>query len=168
MDGAVFAAWLAGVALLDERQRVQAFAVLALAEAGEAVACLDQPIEAAASIGAAPTRASGPTLLDAEAAAETSVLSRIGSDRIARFGCPHCGRDGARAWGHANGKPRYRCIGCRRTFNPVTGTPLAGLHYPDRWKDQAQALINRETIAKAAKRCDIDYTTAFRWRHRFL
>ena len=57
---------------------------------------------------------------------------------------------------------------CRKTFNPLTGTPLAGLHYPERWPDQARALISGETIAKAAARCGADYTTAFGWRHRFL
>ena len=45
---------------------------------------------------------------------------------------------------------------------------MAGLHYQDRWNDQAQALINGETVAKAAKRCNVAYSTAFRWRHRFL
>jgi len=34
--------------------------------------------------------------------------------------------------------------------------------------DQAGALISGESIAKAAERCRIDPTTAFRWRHRFL
>jgi hypothetical protein len=42
------------------------------------------------------------------------------------------------------------------------------LHYKDRWMDQAQALTSGESIAKAAERCAIDPTTAFRWRHRFL
>ena len=45
---------------------------------------------------------------------------------------------------------------------------MSGLHYRERWGDQAQALIAGETIAKAAERCKVDYTTAFRWRHRFL
>ena len=57
---------------------------------------------------------------------------------------------------------------CRKTFNPLTETPLAGRHYQDRWNDQAQALINGETVAKAAKRGNVAYSTAFRWRHRFL
>ena len=35
-------------------------------------------------------------------------------------------------WGSAGGKPRYRCAGCRKTFNPLTGTPLSGLHDPER------------------------------------
>ena len=42
------------------------------------------------------------------------------------------------------------------------------MHHQDRWHDQAQALIHGETIAKAAERCKVAYTTAFRWRHRFL
>jgi len=31
-----------------------------------------------------------------------------------------------------------------------------------------RALIAGETVAKAAERCKVAYTTAFRWRHRFL
>jgi hypothetical protein len=42
------------------------------------------------------------------------------------------------------------------------------LHHRERWHDQAQALINGETVAKAAKRCKLAHTTAFRWGHRFL
>ena len=38
----------------------------------------------------------------------------------------------------------------------------------DKWPGQAQAMIDGVSIAEAAKRCDVDYTTAFRWRHRFL
>ena len=53
-------------------------------------------------------------------------------------------------------------------MNPLTGTPLAGLHRRDRWPDQAQALIAGETVAKAAEHCRVAYATAFRWRHRFL
>ncbi len=96
------------------------------------------------------------------------LLSQIGQVRQAAVGCPHCGGDDIVRWGTANGRPRYRCTACARTLNPLTGTPLAGLHYPERWPDQAQALIAGETIAKAARRCGVDYTTAFRWRHRFL
>jgi transposase-like protein len=168
MDEATFDAWLGGVAFLDDRQRGQALMALALAEAGEDVAGLDPSLDPGAVTAPLVAPAAAPKAAGSQDAAATSVLSRIGSARMASFGCPHCGGDGARPWGRANGKPRYRCTGCRRTFNPVSGTPLAGLHHPERWEDQAQALINRESIAKAADRCDVDYTTAFRWRHRFL
>lgn len=48
------------------------------------------------------------------------------------------------------------------------GTPLAGWHHQDRWQDQARALIAGESVAHAAMRCKVAYTTAFGWRHRFL
>jgi transposase-like protein len=102
------------------------------------------------------------------ASAEAGLFVKIGRDRIENFGCPHCSSAEVRPWGSAGGKPRYRCAECHKTFNPLTGTPLSGLHYQDRWRDQAQALIAGETVSKAAKRCDVAYTTAFRWRHRFL
>ncbi len=71
-------------------------------------------------------------------------------------------------WGEARGSPRYRCVECRKTFNPFTATPAAGLHNRDRWPDQARALMEGESLAKAAERCGIDPSTVFRWRHRFL
>ena len=29
-------------------------------------------------------------------------------------------------------------------------------------------MIDGASVSKTAERCDVDYTTAFRWRHRFL
>jgi hypothetical protein len=71
-------------------------------------------------------------------------------------------------WGQASALPRYRCKGCQRTFNALTNTPLAGLRMKDKWPAQAAAMIEGVSVAKAAKRCAVDHTTAFRWRHRFL
>jgi transposase-like protein len=168
MDSVAFATWLLGVRCLDASQRGRVFQELALAgepdpgssHKGIAVAAMT-----AVEAEAVPSAARAGTV---NAASGPDLLSQIGQDRLASFGCPHCGGDDIRPWGKASGKPRYRCVRCRKTFNPLTGTPLAGLHYPDRWQDQARALISGETIAKAATRCGVDYTTAFRWRHRFL
>ena len=168
MDTAAFAKWLAGIRLLDMRQRGQALRDLALAEANDPIDSSAHSVDVAVPSGEA---AVAPPLRVArmvDAASEEGLLSKVGRGRIASFGCPHCGRDDVRGWGTAGGKPRYRCTGCRKTFNPLTGTPLAGLHHQDRWPDQAQALIHGETVAKAAERCKVAYTTAFRWRHRFL
>jgi hypothetical protein len=38
----------------------------------------------------------------------------------------------------------------------------------DKWATQSMAMIDGVSTAKAARRCDVHYTTAFRWRHRFL
>ena len=155
MDASSFSAWLSGIGLLTADQRSSVLAELSRTAAS--VTAVSPPRDE----GADP--ASDPSVPATE-----GLMSQIGQSRLASFGCPHCGGDSVGKWGQASGKPRYRCRDCGKTFNPLTGTPLSGLHYPDRWPDQAQALIAGETIAKAAERCRVDYTTAFRWRHRFL
>ena len=43
--------------------------------------------------------------------------------------CPHCGSRRIEGWGRErNGLPRSRCLDCQRTFNLLTGTPLARLY----------------------------------------
>jgi transposase-like protein len=162
MDSVAFRAWLNGIRGLDASQRGQAIQALALAEAGISGGVHDDLTTAAGTALSAVPATTGATTT------RPDLMTRIGQGRLASIGCPHCDGDDIRPWGTAGGKPRYRCAACRKTFNPLTGTPLSGLHYPDRWRDQAQSLIEGETIAKAAARCHVDYTTAFRWRHRFL
>jgi transposase-like protein len=175
MDDAIFTNWLADIGLLNPIQRGRAWYALAMAEAADRSECGDGAIDAASPSNAAGTAAratGGKTASTAEPdpakAGGHGLLATVGRDRIANFGCPHCGEDRVHRWGNDSGKPRYRCTHCRKTFNPLTGTPLAGLHRPERWKDQAQALIGGESLAVAAKRCGVHPTTAFRWRHRFL
>ncbi len=68
----------------------------------------------------------------------------------------------------ARGLWRYKCLACARTFNALTGTPLARLRKRDRWLKFAEALNGSETVRAAAVRTGIDKSTSFRWRHRFL
>ena len=82
--------------------------------------------------------------------------------------CPHCNHPGIRPWGRASGLPRYRCQGCKRTFGPLTKTPLAGLHHKDRWLLYLEKFSEGESVRKAARRCAINKKAAFLWRHRFL
>lgn len=82
--------------------------------------------------------------------------------------CPRCHHPGIRSWGRAAGLPRYRCQGCKRTFGPLTGTPLAGLHHKDRWLFYLEKFSEGESVRKAAWRCAINKKAAFLWRHRFL
>lgn len=82
--------------------------------------------------------------------------------------CPHCGHGVIKRWGNAHGLPRYRCGECSKTFNALTGTPLAHLRHREQWAEYSQALIDGVSIRKAAKYCNVHKDTAFRWRHRFL
>lgn len=94
------------------------------------------------------------------------------ADIEARFAhdphCPHCRSERVGKWGSANGLARYRCKDRRVTFNALTGTPLAHLHKRELWIGHAQALVDGISLRKVAARLNVDLTTAFRWRHRFL
>lgn len=93
-----------------------------------------------------------------------AIESRVDQDRC----CPRCHTPGAISRGQANGLRRFQCKGCGKTFNALTGTPLAGLRLRDRWLDFAESLRDGETVKASAKGCGVAVTTAFRWRHRFL
>ena len=96
------------------------------------------------------------------------VISTIETGFAAAPSCGHCGSVRFVSWGHATGMRRYKCKDCERTFNALTGTPLGHLHCREKWLDYARALIEGVSLRKAAARCDINLTTSFRWRHRFL
>ena len=82
--------------------------------------------------------------------------------------CGHCGSKSVGGWSSQNGLARYRCRDCTKTFNALTGTPLAQLHRRDAWFNYAKALADGLSLRKAAARCGISLDTSFRWRHRFL
>ena len=92
------------------------------------------------------------------------VVSLVGTPTA----CPHCHHSEIRSWGHAAGLPRFRCLGCKRTFNALTNTPLSGLHHKDRWLFFLEKFSEGESVRKAAWRCGINTKAAFLWRHRFL
>lgn len=174
MDVADFESWLGWIAVLTVPQRRRAWQALTLSEASEshddetgasmdlAIATVDLPApgERPIAVPLPPLPPSNPI--------GTEGVAELGQRRVDSVGCPHCeGRDVVR-WGRASALPRYRCKTCRRTFNALTKTPLAHLRLKDKWATQTKAMIDGVSTAKAAKRCGVHYTTAFRWRHRFL
>ncbi len=110
------------------------------------------------------------TLLDALSSTESSqdALLLIEENFKLAPQCGHCGSQEIGGWGQASRLKRYKCKSCKRTFNALTGTPLAQLHRRDAWLDYAKALADRVSLRKAAKRCGIHLETSHRWRHRFL
>jgi transposase-like protein len=170
MEASGFEGWLSALSSLNAAQRRIVFRELALAEAddpGEEGIEISGPGPAAADADSAEER--GDAIATAFCGSSTrDIFSQIARERHSRWGCPRCGALDARPWGKARGLPRYRCAECHKTFNSFTGTAVAGLHNKDRWLEHARALIEGESLAKAAERCQIHPSTAFRWRHRFL
>jgi transposase-like protein len=101
---------------------------------------------------------------DGEAEVAAAIDACVRDDRQ----CPHCGTPGAVKRGSANGLRRYRCKSCGKSFNALTGTPLARLRLKERWLAFTQSLSVGDTVRGSAAQCDVALTTAFRWRHRFL
>ncbi len=99
-------------------------------------------------------------------------LAEVTSLIEARFAvqaiCPHCQSKTVGSWGRACGLKRYRCRECRKSFNALTGTPLARLQKRGVWKTYAQAVADSVSVRKAAQKSGVSVPTAFRWRHRFL
>ena len=89
-------------------------------------------------------------------------------EAVGRRPCPDCGSQRCHRCGQANGLQRYRCVVCRRSFNALTGTPLARLRLRDKWLPYLQCLIESLTVRAAATRMAVAKSTSFRWRHRFI
>lgn len=92
-------------------------------------------------------------------------------DQIARASpsCPRCQGKVIYRHGMANGLHRYRCQSCGRTFNGLTGTPLARLRLKTKWLAYFDCLRDAAcTVKSAALKVAVHANTSFRWRHRFL
>jgi transposase-like protein len=171
MDLTAFETWVGEIAALTEPQRRRAWQALASSEPAngseiETGQLVDRDVGRAGDEPSAVT--SAPPLVWPSNPSGASSIAELGQRRVDRIGCPHCDNDNVVRWGQASDLPRYRCKTCRRTFNALTKTPLANLRMKEKWAAQTAAMIDGVSTAKAAQRCGVHYTTAFRWRHRFL
>jgi transposase-like protein len=82
--------------------------------------------------------------------------------------CPRCGYPKSHRCGQASGLQRFRCLGCRRSYNALTGTPLARLRKKACWLPYLQCVLESRTVRDAARVVGVYRTTSFRWRHRFV
>lgn len=84
--------------------------------------------------------------------------------------CPHCSATSFVRYGRRGGRQRYRCKeeSCGKTFNVLTGTPLARLRQPEKHIENAKCMAARSTLREASSKLKVAMSTAFRWRHRFL
>lgn len=83
--------------------------------------------------------------------------------------CPHCGVIGDFVKdGMDNGRQRFWCRGCNKTFNAMTGTPFARLRQREKHHAYAQQMLDHKSIPETAEKLNISWETAWRWRHRIL
>lgn len=86
--------------------------------------------------------------------------------------CPHCGTGGAYLHGKdMNDRQRFRCRAteCRRTFNILTGTPMARARKPEKWGRYLGCMTDHLSVRRIMEtQIGVNHVTAWRWRHRFL
>ena len=83
--------------------------------------------------------------------------------------CPHCNSHVLSRWGNTSqGKQRYRCKNCYKTFSTLTGTSLFRMKKPGKWLKYIECMCLSNSLRYAANKLDINLKTAFRWRHPFL
>ncbi len=100
-----------------------------------------------------------------DTARATDIIQAAVLDKMS---CPRCQGRSLYRHGQANGMQRYQCRACRRTFNALTGTPLARLRHKSKWLDFLDCMLDSRTVRKAATRIAVAKNTSMRWRHRFL
>lgn len=98
-------------------------------------------------------------------------LSRLKEVRERRFGqgllCPHCQAKAVR-YGTYEGKQRYRCKSCRRTFGDFTFSPLYRTRHPELWPAFIEHFFLGYSLRKSAKILGISHVILFYWRHKVL
>ena len=83
--------------------------------------------------------------------------------------CPHCSSELISKNGKYNGKQRYICKDCRRTFTDFTNSAVyKSKKSLDKWLKYAKCMIMGLSIRKSAKIVGINIATSFFWRHKIL
>lgn len=82
--------------------------------------------------------------------------------------CPHCGCIDVNKFGFFNGKQRYRCKECRKTFNLYTKTLLSWSHYKDKWDSFIATMKQDLSLRKAEDIVGVSYASLFYWRHKIM
>lgn len=87
--------------------------------------------------------------------------------------CPRCGSSNVKRNGTVKNKKgctkqRYLCHGCGRSFNDLTGTPMAHSKKQHLWAKNALCMAEAKSVRKTAEALGVHPSTAFRWRHKTL
>lgn len=85
-----------------------------------------------------------------------------------KFACPHCNSEEIVGHGNFQGRKRYKCKACRKTFNDLTGTSVSHIHKKEEWKSYLHCIATNLTLRAAAKQVGISLKTSFLWRHKII
>ena len=93
----------------------------------------------------------------------------VTTDIPERPACPHCLCSNIIKFGHRNGKQRFLCKGCGRTFMYTTNTIMQNSHYSRSvWSDFIRDTVTGISLDESAEKYSFSHTTAFNMRHKIL
>lgn len=83
--------------------------------------------------------------------------------------CPHCGKIHIRKHGTKQGKQRYICMDCGKTFTEYNNTVFFSTKKTlNLWLEYIELMMTGLSLAKIADKLNISVPTAFQWRHKIL
>lgn len=81
--------------------------------------------------------------------------------------CPFCAGVQIVRNGTKDGRQRYRCGGCKKTFSDTTQSIVYKTKYTyEQWLKFIHCELNNYSLKHSAAYCEISQTTAFSWRHK--
>lgn len=84
------------------------------------------------------------------------------------FECPHCVSEHVVRFCKVNGRQRYRCKNCRKTFTDTTNTVLYRTRKGDEWITFVDCMFKGYSLRKSAEIVGVTWVTLFYWRHKLL
>ena len=108
------------------------------------------------------------TLQDAQNKVLPKLYQRLEQNFSAHPRCGHCQSEHFYRHGHQHQRQRYMCRDCGRTFNALTGTPLANVQVTDALDQYLECMTTSMTLRPTARQCGISLDTAFHLRHRIM
>lgn len=84
------------------------------------------------------------------------------------FECPHCISEHVVRFGKYNGRQRYRCKCCSKTFTDTTNTVLYRTRKGDEWIIFVDCMFKGYSLRKSAEIVGVTWVTLFYWRHKLL
>ena len=83
--------------------------------------------------------------------------------------CPRCGDSHLNKNGITNGRQRYICKNCKRTFDERTLSPLSNTKLSlEKWIKYCKFMVQGGSIRECAKEVSVSVPTSFFMRHRIL
>ena len=83
--------------------------------------------------------------------------------------CPKCGHTRVNKNGITNGRQRYICKNCKRTFDERTLSPLSNTKLSlEKWIKYCKFMVEGGSIRECAKEVSVSVPTSFFMRHRIL